>query len=375
MACFNPHGGLFWLCLVAVPLAGPSVFAGELAYPGFEYESRFATLPDGTRMHYVEQGEGDPLVLLHGVPTSAYLWRNIIPHLSDTHRVIAVDLPNFGKSDRSAPKTVPELAAAFEGFVETLGLQNVSLGLHDWGGPIGFQYAANNPDNIRALAFFETLITPAPDFSIFPFAFGTPDIADPVAWRQTVVEDNYFIEQLLLNPAKGFIGVDLPEADKDQHRLPFLDPAAREQLAIMPYQVPVVDGTGHPILDPDGDGGVPPAIHPNLGLVQQNLDFLGSTPEIPKLLLATSPGTILPFDFAGPLAGLIPGLQIGRLGGPEDRGFHFVQEDLPQELGLALSDWADSLVVPEPSGVAISTLAGATLVLGRRGLPRGARSI
>ena len=307
-----------------------------------------STLSNGLKMHYVEHGAGDPLVLVHGNPTSAYLWRNIIPHLSDTHRVIAVDLPNFGRSDKSAARSYPELATDLSDFIDALELKNIAFGLHDWGGPLGFTYAARNPDNVRGIAFFETLVAPIPDFELFLSAFG-PAISDKDEWRRSVVEDNFFVEQFLLNPAAGAIGTSLSELDKNVYREPFLAEESREQIAILPYEIPLIEGVGHPILDPDGPNGDPPTLHPNLGLAMEYGKFLSNSPDVSKLMLIGTPGLANPPESVPLLRSMIPDLQIQRIGSESEPGFHFLTEDLPLEVGTALSNWADTLVVPEPN--------------------------
>src|SRR5210317_59357 len=110
----------------------------------------------GSKMHYVDEGSGDPILFLHGNPTSSYLWRNIIPHLSSQGRCIAPDLIGMGKSDK------PDLEYRFfdhvkyiEGFIEKLGLQNITLVIHDWGSALSFHYAMRNENNIKGIAFME----------------------------------------------------------------------------------------------------------------------------------------------------------------------------------------------------------------------------
>ena len=101
--------------------------------PSFPYESKYIDVL-GSRMHYVEEGSGDPVLFLHGNPTSSYLWRNIIPHISPIGRCIAPDLIGMGKSDK------PDLDYGFfdhsryvDGFIDALGLGNMTLVIHDWG--------------------------------------------------------------------------------------------------------------------------------------------------------------------------------------------------------------------------------------------------
>src|SRR5215831_11321851 len=115
----------------------------------FPFDSRFVTV-HGSSMHYVETGVGDPIVFLHGNPTSSYLWRNVIPHLSPLGRCVAPDLIGMGRSSK------PEIEYRFfdhgryiEGFLETLGLRDITLVIHDWGSALGFDYAMRHPKNIK----------------------------------------------------------------------------------------------------------------------------------------------------------------------------------------------------------------------------------
>ena len=123
----------------------------------------------GSRMHYVEQGSGDPILFLHGNPTSSYLWRNIIPHVTSLGRAIAPDLIGMGKSDK------PNLDYSFfdhsryiDGFIEALGLKNITFVIHDWGSALGFYYAMRHPENVKGLAFMEAIIAPVPSWDAFP---------------------------------------------------------------------------------------------------------------------------------------------------------------------------------------------------------------
>jgi len=113
----------------------------------------------GSKMHYVEEGIGEPILFLHGNPTSSYLWRNIIPHAAKVGRAIAVDLIGMGKSDK------PDISYSYDdhygylvGFIEALQLKKVTLVIHDWGSGLGFRYAHAHEDNVRGIAFMEGLV-------------------------------------------------------------------------------------------------------------------------------------------------------------------------------------------------------------------------
>ncbi|MEW6778269.1 MAG: alpha/beta fold hydrolase [Bdellovibrionota bacterium] len=130
----------------------------------FPYEPRFASVQVAGRsfeMSYVEEGPstGEPVVLLHGNPTWSFLYRDVIPKLSDKYRVIVPDLLGFGRSD-SLPRfedyTLENHLSAFSQLMDHLKLQNVTLGVHDWGGPIGLSWAVDNPSRIKRLVIQNT---------------------------------------------------------------------------------------------------------------------------------------------------------------------------------------------------------------------------
>ena len=129
------------------------------------FPHHYATV-HGARMAYLDEGRGDPIVLLHGNPTSSYLWRNIIPHLTGIGRCIAPDLIGMGRSDK------PDLAYRFadharylEGLLDALELDRVALVVHDWGSALGFDWAMRHPERVRAIAFMEAIVRPAPSWA------------------------------------------------------------------------------------------------------------------------------------------------------------------------------------------------------------------
>ena len=128
--------------------------SGRHEYP---FESHFLNV-HGVRLHYVDEGAGDPVLMLHGQPTWSYLWRKIIPSIAASRRAIAPDLMGFGLSDKPPDRdyTFVEHAGMLERLIETLGLKDLTLVLHDWGGPIGLQYAVRHPENMKALVLVST---------------------------------------------------------------------------------------------------------------------------------------------------------------------------------------------------------------------------
>lgn len=121
---------------------------------------------DGGRMHYIDEGQGPPLVMVHGTPTWSFLYRKLVQRLSRSYRCIVPDHIGFGLSDRPAPHElrVPDHARNLETLIDHLGLKDLTLVVHDFGGPIGLNYALNRPENVRALVLFNTWL-----WSLLPY--------------------------------------------------------------------------------------------------------------------------------------------------------------------------------------------------------------
>ena len=154
----------------------------------------------GSRMYYVDEGEGKPVLFLHGNPTSSYLWRNVIPHVTGVGRCIAPDLIGMGRSDKpDLDYRFVDHARYLDAFIEALELEDVTLVVHDWGSGLGFHYAHRNEGNVRGLAFMEAILAPVPSWDAFPDgaremfrAFRTPE----VGW-DLICKQNVFVEQAI----------------------------------------------------------------------------------------------------------------------------------------------------------------------------------
>jgi haloalkane dehalogenase len=116
----------------------------------------------GRKLAYREAGEGPAVLLVHGWPTSSFLWRDVMPAIARERRVLALDLPGFGGSDKATDVTYTYrfYTDAIEGFLDALGIEDVALGLHDLGGPVGVRFALDNPERVRALGLTNTLLYP-----------------------------------------------------------------------------------------------------------------------------------------------------------------------------------------------------------------------
>tara|TARA_R110002073_G_scaffold89852_1_gene212395 strand:- start:18621 stop:19466 length:846 start_codon:yes stop_codon:yes gene_type:complete len=187
--------------------------------------SRKFTQVGSQTISYLTAGEGAAILLVHGWPTSAYLWRNIIPSLAKNHLVIAIDLPGFGKSDKHLDHSYSfrYYASVISGLLENLKIDKLTIGVHDLGGPIGLLWAVQNKKRIERLLIFNTLVYPEFSFAVKLFGLST------------VIPG---IKQLLTSPSgiKKAIFFGVSQKEKltseiiQQYQEPFQDKNARKVL-------------------------------------------------------------------------------------------------------------------------------------------------
>ncbi len=272
-----------------------------------------------SHIHYVESGEGDPILFIHGNPTSSYLWRNVVPFLSGQGRTIAVDLVGMGRSGK------PEIAYRYQdhyayltAFIDALNLTNLTLVTHDWGAALGFDYAAQHPDRVKRIAFMEGVlppIFPQPSFEAMGEEMGGMFRAfkDPVKGRELIIDNHMFVEQVL----PGFVNRPLGEVAMTEYRRPYLSPADREPLLAWPREIPIA--------------GEPQDVVERMAAIKT---FMQTT-EKPVLLLHADPGVVVPLQVVPWYVANIQNIETTFLG----QGLHFLQEDQPDAIGRAISDW------------------------------------
>lgn len=303
-------------CLTLMPLMAPGADDIE---PGisaeFPYESKFVQVK-GSKMHYVEVGRGDPILLVHGNPTSSYLWRNVIPHLKDQGRVIAVDLIGMGKSDKPDIEYLfADHAEYLSEFVKNLRLKNITLVLHDWGGGVGTDYAARNPRNIKGIAYMEAVMKPMSwegANAAEKYLFGR--LRDPEDGHQILAVDNFFVEKMLPMMA----GRELNEAEMLRYREPFPTVASRKPVAQWPREIPFIE---------DGPDRNIKRMGENYAKIQAS--------SFPLLLLYAKPGVIVKGDFLEELKGDLPRMETVYVGS----GMHYIQEVQPTKIGTEIAAW------------------------------------
>ena len=275
------------------------------------------------RLAYIEEGHGDPIVLLHGNPTSSYLWRNVIPELMASGRVIAPDLIGQGDSEKLSVSEGPgryTFEVAYEylaGLLSELDAeQNVVLVGHDWGSALGFHWARIHPDLVRGIAYMEALVSPV-QWSEWPEAArGIFQGFRSEKGEDLVLSRNLFVEAVLPNS----IIRKLTDEEMDHYRAPFSTPDDRQPTLNWPRQIPI---DGEPV--------------EMVELVTEYGRWLEQSVTLPKLFINAEPGSIL----------------VGRQREycrtwPHQKevtvpGKHFIQEDSPSEIGQAIAEWLKGL--------------------------------
>jgi haloalkane dehalogenase len=185
-------------------------------------------------IHYVDEGSGPPLLMIHGNPTWSFTWRGVIEGLRDRYRCIAIDLPGFGLSPAPGSGygfTPREHAEAVERFVLELDLRDATLLVQDWGGPIGFAVATRQPDRFTAFVIGNTWAWPMTGnrgARIFSRVLGSP------LGRRLILRRNLFVERILPG---GTRERKLPERVMAQYRGPFPTPESRVPVAVLPRQI------------------------------------------------------------------------------------------------------------------------------------------
>ena len=277
----------------------------------------------GKTIAYREMGAGDPIVLLHGNPTSSYLWRDVMPALAPLGRVIAPDLIGHGDSDKLPASDGDDrysFATSYrylDGLLQALGItEKVTLVVHDWGSALGFHWAQKHPDAVRGIAYMEAVVMPLPTWDDWPEkargifqGFRSPKGEDLILNR------NLFIEAVL----PSSIMRPLTDEEMATYRAPFADAPDRQVMLNWPREIPIA--------------GEPPHM---VALVQSYADWLAQS-TIPKLFINAAPGSIL-------------------VGAQRDfcrtwpnqtevtvKGLHFVQEDSGADIGRAVALWLQDI--------------------------------
>jgi haloalkane dehalogenase len=271
-----------------------------------------------TELSYVDSGSGDPIVFLHGNPTSSYLWRNIIPYLRGHGRCLAPDLVGMGQSGNSPTQAYRfvDHARYLDAWFEAVGVtRNVTLVLHDWGSALGFYRAYRHPEQVRAIAYMEAILQPR-RWADFPKGRDTMFRAmRSEEGEHLVLDENFFIETVL---PKSVIRT-LSEQEMDAYRAPFRDRDARRPMLVWPRELPIE--------------GEPADV---VAIVTRYGEWLSKS-DVPKLFISAEPGAIL-VGRALEFCRRWPNQREVNV-----RGIHFIQEDSPDEIGAALQAFVSAI--------------------------------
>ena len=286
-----------------------------------KYTKKYAEI-NNKKMAYIDEGNGDTFLFLHGNPTSSYLWRNIAPHVEEMGRVVIPDLIGMGDSEKldgvdNEGYKYHGQYGYLTGLLENLDLGNdIHLIIHDWGSAMGFQFARENPDRVKSITYMEAIVMPLtweqwPDAATKIFQLFRSD-----AGEELVLEKNFFVERILLaDSATGYT-----DEEKAEYIRPFLEEGEdRRPTLTWPRQIPL-DGEPNAVVEE----------------VRKNAEFHKDS-EIPKLFINANPGSILVGEQR----------EFARTWKNQTEitvsGNHFVQEDSSEEIGTALRDFVKAL--------------------------------
>ena len=272
------------------------------------------------KIAYVDEGKGQPILFIHGNPTSSYLWRNIIKVLVNKYRCIAPDLIGMGDSDKlDSPSqenySLKEHIKWFDGFIASINVdKKIILVIHDWGSAIGFDFAKKNPERIAGIVYMEAIVCPMkwdywPEDATKVFKLMRSEVGE-----ELILEKNIFVERIL----PSSIIRKLSEEEMNQYRKPFLKVGSDRQPTLSwPRQIPLE--------------GEPEEV---INIVNEYAEFMKKT-YIKKLFINADPGSIL----------IGPQREFCRswLNQKEVTvsGKHFIQEDSPQEIADEINLWID----------------------------------
>jgi haloalkane dehalogenase len=276
---------------------------------------------------YVETGAGDPVVFLHGNPTSSYLWRNVIPYLADRARCLAPDLVGMGDSgpNPTGSYRFVDHRRYLDAWLDAVGATaNVTFVVHDWGSALGFDWGNRHRDSVKGYCLMEAIVMPVewddwPEAARRIFQGFRSD-----AGEEMVLQKNFFVERVL----PGSVLRGLTDEEMAVYRKPYLEPGeSRRPTLTWPREIPI--------------GGEPADV------VQIAGDYAAwlATSSVPKLFVNAEPGAILTGrqrEFVRSWPNVVEVTVPGN---------HFIQEDSPHAIGEALRHWFASTRPPGPNAV------------------------
>lgn len=285
----------------------------------------------GSKMHYVEEGKGDPILFLHGIPTNLYLWRNVIPEVTKNGRAIAVDLAGYGKSE--VPKTggygAKNQYAYLEAFIEQMELKNITLVINDLGSVYGMHYAANHPDNVKAIVVAEGIVLPAHSW-YQQLTFMQKSMFWMFRWdwlaKSMIIKKPRIQKMIVPMLTKR----KLTKEEKLAYRAPYEEDMEKRRL--------IYEGPGPANFPKKKDLKPQNATDEFVIMMNESADVLDGT-KIPFLIFSAKPGFILRKKSIEYAEAHYPNVTVQHLG----KGKHFLPEDHPRAIGNHVSEWLNGL--------------------------------
>ena len=271
-------------------------------------------------MAYIDEGEGDPIIFLHGNPTSSYLWRNIMPHAEGCGRLLAPDLIGMGKSGKN-PSGSYRFADHYKylnAWMDAMDLgDNIVIVIHDWGSGLGFHWANEHRDRIQGIVYMEAILRPVSMIEWPENARGIFQGMRSEKGEDLVINRNFFVERIL----PSSIIRDLTEEEMAVYREPYLEAGeSRRPTLTWPREIPF--------------DGSPADVHE---IVTNYFAWLQSDESPSKLYINAEPGIIMTGEIRKSAQSLPNQEEI------TVKGLHFIQEDSPNEIGQATAEFVKKL--------------------------------
>lgn len=280
----------------------------------FSYPPKYVDVY-GSKMCYVDTGAGDVILFLHGIPTSSYLWRNIIPYLSSLGRCIAPDLIGFGRSDKpDIQYSVFDHIKYIEQFIQILNLKNITLVMHGWGSLIGFDYAMRHEKNCKGLVFYEAFLRSLEENEVsLPFQEQLMTLEEEESEYDLVSNGTSFVDKVI---PQGVMR-QMTDVEMNHYREPF-----------------ITEGSGKPILQYLKEL---PKINGKTKIDSMIANYTNKLTKsmLPKLMLYSIPGFITTIATVMWAKEHLPNLEIVDIG----EELHLAQESNPKLIGETISIW------------------------------------
>ncbi|VVC77162.1 Haloalkane dehalogenase [Aquicella siphonis] len=289
----------------------------------YPFDSKFVTV-NGSKIHYIDEGQGDVILFLHGMPSWSYLWRNVIPHLSKNARCIALDLVGCGRSEQpDIEYSIADHIQYVNGFIEKLNLKNIVFVAHSWGSTFALNYAKSHEDNVKAMAFMEPLFSPFATWD--EFNPGRPQVVETfkkfrtkdVGW-DLIVNQDVFVSRI----GDGGNLRSFTEVERKFYREPFESPRSRLPIWRAPQELPIA---GEPVNV--------------VNLIEEYNRWLRRT-HLPILLFHVDQGAFISKDKLNWCKDNLKNLTTYDLG----KGAYWYIEDYPHTISKELLNWYKKLI-------------------------------